>query len=92
MDNKIIGLIVIVLILIIGAVYLLANPSNQNQTAITHQISQTQVTTPISRVTLLIRQLTTGTVPKIIIRQTVLEILKYQPSRLKRLPLILPKN
>lgn len=34
MDNKIIGLIVIVLIVIIGAVYLLANPSNQNQTAI----------------------------------------------------------
>jgi hypothetical protein len=33
-DNKIIGLIVIVLIVIIGAVYLLANPSNQNQTAI----------------------------------------------------------
>ncbi len=32
MDNKIIGLIVIVLIVIIGAVYILASPGNQNQT------------------------------------------------------------
>ncbi len=44
MDNKMIVLIVVVLLVIIGAVYVLANPSNSNQTVSTNNTSITNTT------------------------------------------------
>lgn len=44
MDNKIIALIVIVLVIIIGAVYVLANPGNTNQTVSANNTSLTNTT------------------------------------------------